>query len=220
MTPEHLTRRTLTVPLPKLTLSGELALPHGAPRGLIIFVTSSTESCVGDVFPDLAGNARALRDEGFATLRIDLLRPEESRFADACEHLPQLGERLLALIGHLRQQMLLEAIPPLPIGLVAAGAMTPLAVRVAAQRDHDVRALVCYGGLVDLAGLQYLKLLQAPLLLLADAEDTPALANAQRAQAHLLGIRRIETLDDPDVGERRLRQGTLLRAWFSCHLAP
>lgn len=116
--------------------------------------------------------------------------------------------------------MLLEAVPTLPVGLAAAGATTPPAVRAAARRDRDVQALVCDGGLVDLAGLQYLKVLEAPLLFLADAGDEAALANARRAQAHVSGTFRIETLAGSDGEERQEQAARLAAAWFRCHLAP
>lgn len=218
MSSEHLSRSAITVSLPQLTLHGELAQPYAPAHGLLVFVTPCAENRPPETADTDEEREQAMHREGFATLRIDLLRAEECRFADARDHLPLLAERLLAVIGHLHQQILLETIPALPIGLVAAGAMTPLAVRVAAQRDREVRALVCHGGLIDLAGLQYLKALQAPLLLLAEAGDTPALANAQRAQAHIAGICRIETLDDADPGARRQRETALTLAWFRCHL--
>lgn len=218
MSVEHLNRSAIDVALPQLNLHGELAFPYAPARGLLVVVGSCAESRPAEGAEADEERERAMHREGFATLRIDLLRAEECRFADAREHLPLLTERLLAVIGHLRQQILLEAIPALPIGLVAAGAMTPLAVRVAAQRDREVHAVVCHGGLIDLAGLQYLQALQAPLLLLAETGDTAALANAQRAQAHITAIFRIETLGDGDRGLRRQRETELTLAWFRCHL--
>lgn len=202
----------LTVHLPPLTLHGDLALPDAA-RALIVFVAT----CTGDAEEGLAA---ALHDEGFATLQVDLLRSDECRFADASAHLPLLTGRLLAVIGQLRQQIALDVLPALPIGLVASGQATPLAVRVAAQRDQEIKALVCHGGLVDLAGLQYLKVLRAPLLILADAGDTAAIDNARRAMPRLPGICKVETLPDGDAAARAERQAALTVAWFRCHLAP
>lgn len=202
----------LTVHLPQLTLRGDLTLPYAA-RAILVFVAT----CVGDAEEGLAA---ALHQEGFATLHIDLLRSEECRFADASAHLPLLSGRLLAVIGQLRQQIELDVIPALPIGLIASGQATPLAVRVAAQRDQDIKALVCHGGLVDLAGLQYLKVLQAPLLVLVDAGDTPVLDNARRAFPHISGISEVATLPDSDAVTRNQQQAALTVAWFRRHLAP
>lgn len=203
--------------LPQGALSGELALPYAPAQGLIV-----VPGCgAGDeTARETAELLRTLHAEGFATLEIGLLRADECRFADACGHPPLLGERLLAVLSELRRQMLLDATPALPIGLATTGATTPPAVRAAAQRDRDVRALVCAGGLVDLAGLQYLKLLEAPLLFLADAGDDAAIANARRAQAHVTGIFRIEALAGTDAEERQRQAAKLAAAWFRCHLAP
>ena len=68
--------------------------------------------------------------------------------------------------------MLLGELQTLPIGLYAANATSPVAVRVAAQRDHDIAAIVCRGGLIDLAGMLYLRSLESPLLMLVEETDT------------------------------------------------
>lgn len=215
MSQEHLTRHRFAVPVQRQTLQGELALPY-VTRGLLVLAGS----CAADDDPATVALCAALHRERFATLHVDLLSSRECRFADARDHLPQLTERLLAVVGQLRQQITLETMPSLPIGLVADDGMTPVAVRVAAQRDQDVRALVCHGGLIDLAGLQYLKILQAPLLLLADAEDAPAIANARRALPHLPGACRLETLDAAEAAAREALRIARTLAWFRCHLAP
>lgn len=160
-------------------LHGTLTLPDSdAIRGLIVFVSA----CGGDDPPGMAEMKKTLLDECFATVEMPLLREAECHFTDATTHLPRLAERLLALLGLLRQQMNNQAIPELGIGLVAGGDMSPLALRVAAIRDREAKALVCHGGLLDLAGIQYLKVLRAPLLMLVDrnADDAVA-ANAHRA---------------------------------------
>jgi len=213
---EHLDRRPLTIALPQLTLAGELAMSYTA-HGLVLFVSP----CHSPASEDLSAEeslAMALHREGFATARLDLLLADECRFADAASHLPLLSERLLGVLAHLHRQIELEAIPDLPIGLFASRDATPLAVRAAAQRDRDVRALVCHGGLVDLAGLQYLKALQAPLLMLAESGDAPTLDNARRAAQRIGGICRVEALDDESRSARDERITALTLAWFGCHL--
>ena len=90
-------------------------------------------------------------------------------------------------------------------------------MRVAAQRDKDIGALVCHGGLVDLAGLQYLKVLQAPLLFFADIEDILAARNLQRAKAYLPGIVEMERLPTPsDLAAGFAAEHTT--RWFERHL--
>lgn len=196
-------------------LHGELILPEAA-RGIAVFV----DAC-GSGERAAAGDAAArLQARGFGTLAIDLLSGNECHFAEAEHHLPLLSERLLAVIGQVHRLMDSEALPRLPLGLIAAGSATPLAVRVAALRDQDVGAVVCHGGLVDIAGLQYLKVLQAPLLLIADDGDGDdfAVHNLLRAKRYLPGIIAIEYLPAPPA-DPAAAVTELTARWFEHHLA-
>jgi hypothetical protein len=77
--------------------------------------------------------------------------------------------------------------------------------------------LVCHGGLVDLAGLQYLKVLQAPLLLFADSDDELAARNLQRARQYLPGVVEMERL--PAATDAAMIVATEHTArWFDRHL--
>lgn len=175
--------------------------------------------------PDPATNALCARlhAAGFGTLFIALLEeghrhePRAPR-ADESLPLPLLTERLLAVVARLRRELAPPPLPPLPFGLVADDGMTPVAVRVAAQRDHDVRALVCQGGLIDLAGLQYLRLLNTPLLFLATADDERAIANLRQAQPAIGCVCQLRTLaaagEDSDDEERIAG----IVDWFDQHL--
>ena len=69
----------------------------------------------------------------------------------------------------------------LPLAIFATGDTSPAAIRAAAQRDTQVQALACHGGLIDRAGLEALKYLSAPLLMLFDAEDRIGPLAAERA---------------------------------------
>lgn len=51
----------------------------------------------------------------------------------------------------------------------------------ALQRDHDIAAIVCRGGLIDLAGILYLRSLASPLLLLHEQSDVQHIASNRRA---------------------------------------
>ena len=211
-------QREIVVPLTRQSLRGTMELPDGDIRGLILFVSPCAAAGPDDM-PEAPHEGDALlRDAGFATLHVELLRMERCHCPASCNALPVLAERLLAVIGHLRRQMALESLPRLPLGIVAAGRMSPLAVRAAARRDDDVRALVCLGGLIDVAGRQSLELLRAPLLFMAEAGDRAALKNAQGAAHHIPGVVRIEILDTEDPAACRQRKNRLLRDWFVQHL--
>lgn len=205
-------QRSFSIAFPHASLHGELLLPAMS-RGIVVFVAARDSSALA-----AAGNiAEALHHVGFSTLTIDLLVDSEVHFADAETHLPHLTERLLGVISYLHRQMEVDAVPHQPVGLVAAGDATPLAVRVAALRDKEIHAVVCHGGLVDLAGLQYLKVLQAPLLLITDATDGVAPRNLQRAKPHIAGVSSLERLP-VEVDDSAAAMAALTVSWFQRYL--
>jgi hypothetical protein len=85
-----------------------------------------------------------------------------------------------------------------PIGLCAANATSPVVVRVAALRDHDIAAVVCRGGLIDLAGMLYLRSLKSPLLMLVEEIDTQRVASSQRALQEVAGVKQLKLI--PEIG--------------------
>lgn len=193
------------------SLHGRLLLP-ARPVGLAVFVAAGQSG-------ELAGDddmRAALHRVALATLAIDLLPPAAAHYADAAAHLPLLTGHLLAVLTQLGRMMEGEMIPALPLALVAAGDTTPVAVRGAALRDQAVRALVCRGGLVDLAGLQYLRNLRAPLLMLLAGADTAAAANLRRARAHLSSSVECETLA---TGEQARAAMEHVAHWLASRLA-
>lgn len=212
------------------TLHGELVQPPAA-RALILRISAceAPAAAASGAAADAASNAATdcrldnrLLDErlhagGFATLASDLLETAECRFADAERHLPHLSARLLALLAWLQRQYDADALPRLPVGLVAGGSLTPAAIRAAAVRDRLVDALVCHGGLIDLAGLQHLHALQAPLLLLHASEDRLAAANFEQAHTHLAGTAEKHAL--PPGGAAAAAFADAAVAWFARHLA-
>jgi len=125
--------------------------------------------------------ARLFHVAGLSTLSVDLLTENEERFSDVHYNVPLLAKRLLDFLSLVKNRMQLGELPTLPVGLWAADATAPVAVRVAALRDHDIAAIVCRGGLIDLAGMLYLRSLDSPLLVLLDASDAQRIASNTRA---------------------------------------
>lgn len=117
-----------------------------------------------------------------AVLTPDLLSPRDLLFPDHLHNVPQLAERLLQVLAFIDRD---GDTAELPVGIHASAALAPAALRAAAQRDAQVRALACHGGIVDLAGLQYLELLSAPLLMLFPAGDDTSPAAFRRAARHV-----------------------------------
>ena len=165
-----------------LSLPCEHGLLHGrltqvaAAAGLVILAHDCAANDVRDEI--LAGR---LRRAGLSTLSIDLLARQEEQFADVHNTVPLLARRLIDFLDLVRKRMLIGELAEQPLGLWAAHATAPAAVRVAALRDHDIAAVVCLGGLIDLAGMLYLRTLAAPLLVLVEETDARLVVSNSRA---------------------------------------
>jgi hypothetical protein len=196
-------------------LHGQLTLLPDA-RGLIILAHAganpeSHDEALGAI----------LRDNGFATLRLDLLPYAEERFDDVHNNVSLLAKRLLGGLNMIKREMQNEALPILPIGLCAADHASPVIVRVAAQRDNDISALACRGGLIDLAGVLYLRSLASPLLFLLGEKDDTLVASGRRALQEVSCAKALEIIpsatsafDSPvafDAAARKISQ------WFGEH---
>ena len=165
----------LTVPSEHGPLHGQLELLNKS-CGLVVLANAATtlderEEIVATVF----------RAAGLSTLNVDLLSRQEEHFVDVSHNVPLLAKRLLDFLAPLKTRMLLGEIETQPLGLHAANATSPVVVRVAALRDHDIAAVACRDGLIDLAGVLYLRSLESPLLVLVEDRDEQHLASSRRA---------------------------------------
>ncbi|HMW18397.1 MAG TPA: hypothetical protein PKN13_11070 [Accumulibacter sp.] len=140
--------------------------------------------------------AAILQHAGTGTLLLDLLTASERRYSDIQRNVPLLTQRLLDVLALFKQHMSLGDLPMLPIAFCAYGDCSPAAVRVAAWRDHDIFAVVCHGGMIDLAGMLYLRTLTSPLLVLVDADDQRLLQSNRRALREVNCPSRCLTLAD------------------------
>lgn len=196
MSSQHLLLHT-----PHGPLYGQLELPPAA-HALIVLARARHQAVDTAIIAHLASR-------GYALAGLDLLTAQEAHFVDATQNVARLTERLLDLLTLLRRT---PGVADLPLGIFASGDSTPAAIRAAAQRDSQVRALACHGGLVDRAGLQALTCLRAPLLLLVDAGDHTARLAFERARPHLQSAQ--------ESHELRGGEDPLLRvaAWFGLFL--
>lgn len=196
-------------------LHGQLTLAAEA-CGLIILAHAG-------ISPESHDDALAavLQQQGFATLTLDLLPLKEERFADPHHNTPLLARRLLDGLDLLKRQMQNEMLPTLPLGLCAAGHASPAIVRVAALRDHDIAALVCRGGLIDLAGMLYLRSLASPLLVLIGEQDQTLITSNQRALKEVSCTKALTIIPDSDSsfdsGNAFQRIAHELTHWFGAH---
>ena len=164
-------------------LYGELAVLPDSP-GLVVLAHAAMALDQKDKL--LAGQ---FRRAGLSTLSVDLLAHQEEHFPDVHNNVPLLSRRLVDFLGMLKNRMQMGEMRQQPIGVFAANATSPVAVRVAALRDHDIAAIVCRDGLIDLAGVLYLRSLESPLLLLNEETDTQHIASNRRA-LHEVSCRR------------------------------
>ena len=164
-----------SIPTEHGSLSGSLHLRPGS-AGLVV-LAHTTPSPDGSE----ALLAEHFRGAGLSTLTVGLLTAHEAQFGDMHRNVPLLSRRLLDALEQIKYRVLLGEIALQPIGLYATNDTTPVAVRVAALRDHDIAALVCCGGLIDLAGVLYLHALESPLLALVDNDEEALISGARRA---------------------------------------
>jgi putative phosphoribosyl transferase len=157
-------------------LDGDLDVAE-RPRGLILFAHGSGSSRHSPRNRYVAN--------GFATLLIDLLTPQEEAVDDRTAHLrfdiDLLANRLVAIIDWVRRE---PSIAPLPIGVFGASTGGGAALVAAARRPQDVRAVVSRGGRPDLAG-SALRDVTAPTLLIVGGRDTEVIALNRQAMQRM-----------------------------------
>ncbi len=180
------------------SLHGQLERPDN-PRGLIVLARSHHLPIDATITANLAAR-------GYAIFTMELLTAHELQFVDATQNVPRLAQRLIDALDLARNDGDMQ---DLPLGIFASGDIAPAAIRAAAQRDAQVRAVVCHGGLIDRAGVQALELLVAPLLMVIDADDETAQAAYKRAAPHL---RCVHEMQLAELGESLENPLTI---WFS-----
>lgn len=168
------------------SLDGDLGLPNDSiqPHGLVVLVHGGGSSRQSYRNRFLAG---CLRMAGWATLRVDLLLPDEQERDRATAEerfaIPFLTDRLCAAVDWAVHNDL-----PGAARLVMFGASTgaAAALRVAVERRTSVAAVVSRGGRVDLAG-SALQLLGVPTLMVVGGADRETLRRHRRALRAMRG---------------------------------
>jgi len=213
--------RPVQVPIGKARLHGNLGVPAGAP-GIVLFAHGSGSSRHS---PRNQYVARTLERRGLATLLIDLLTPEEEVIDDRTTEyrfdIPMLAGRLVTVVEWLRAQ---RETAGLPIGLFGASTGGGAALIAAADRPHEIAAVVSRGGRPDLAGPSLAKV-TTPTLLIVGGLDAPVIEmnrDAMRRMRH--SEVRLEIV--PGATHLFEEPGTLERVadlagdWFARYLQP
>lgn len=155
--------------------------------------------------------SKALAVDGFAVFCVDLLTTQECSFVDATLNIPRLTHRLLEWIDFTKK---IPELTALPVGLFALGDAAPAALRVAAQRDALIKAVVVYSGLIDRAGKQALELMSAPLLLIIEADGNEWVEqSSQRAAPFFSNTFKTISIEPPQGISQHASQ------WFQDHIS-
>ena len=195
-------------------LAGDLNVPAGAPA-LVLFAHGSGSSRRS---PRNRFVAEELRGRRLGTLLFDLLSEDEGLDRANVFDIGLLAQRLLQAMAWVRERTDLTG---LTLGLFGASTGGAAALAAAAERPHDVAAVVLRGGRPDLAGLA-LSQVRAPTLLIVGALDVEVLALNRRALQQLGCEKRLEVV--PRATHLFEEAGALERVadtageWFSAHL--
>lgn len=201
-----------------VSLDGSLAIPAGA-AGIVVFAHGSGSSRHS---PRNRYVAEALREGGLGTLLIDLLTPaedrEDARTARLRFDIGLLAQRVAAATAWLAGN---PASSRLRIGYFGASTGAAAALVAAAERPHDVGAVVSRGGRPDLA-IPVLARVKAPTLLIVGSLDLPVIDMNREALEHLQIEKRLDIIpgathlfEQPGALEQVAR---LAREWFQAHL--
>jgi putative phosphoribosyl transferase len=211
---------SVRVPIGTQFLLGDLVI-SAASHGMVLFAHGSGSSRHS---PRNQFVARMLERRGLATLLIDLLTPAEESVDDrTAQHrfdLPMLARRLVTIVDWLRRR---PETATLSIGLFGASTGGGAALMAAAERPHEIAAVVSRGGRPDLAG-QSLTNVTTPTLLIVGGLDAPVIQMNRDAMRLMPGTVKLEIV--PGATHLFEERGTLERVaelaaeWFIRYLRP
>lgn len=213
-----ITAQPVKIPVDLAAVSGDLRVPPDA-RGLVIFAHGSGSSRFSLRNRQVA---ESLDRQGFATLLLDLLTPQEEavdvRTMEYRFDIARLGPRVSAAADWARRHPDLRE---LPVGVFGASTGAAAALIAAADRPETIRAVVSRGGRPDLAG-GALPRVTAPTLLVVGGDDEPVIAMNRDAMRQMRAHVELEIVpaathlfEEPGALEEVER---LAAAWFTRYL--
>lgn len=212
--------KLVRIPAGPVVLEGDLYLPSGSRRGLVLFAHGSGSSRHS---PRNRYVASVLQQADLGTLLFDLLTRDEERIDDRTARLRfdigLLAGRLVAATDWVMSQA-----SDVRIGYFGASTGAAAALVAAAKKQDAVSAIVSRGGRPDLAG-RHLNQVRAPTLLIVGGDDEPVITLNRQALNKLLEAKdkRLEIVpgathlfEEPGKLEQA---ASLARGWFEKHLA-
>jgi putative phosphoribosyl transferase len=215
-----LTAQQVEIAATGAVLNGDLRMPLRA-RGLVIFAHGSGSSRFSARNQQVA---EFLGGQGFATLLLDLLTPEEeavdARTRQFRFDIERLGPRVSAAADWARRAAELRE---LPIGCFGASTGAAAALIAAAERPGTIGAVVSRGGRPDLA-VDALRRVEAPTLLIVGGDDEPVIELNRKAMRQMRAHVELEIVpgathlfEEPGTLEQVER---LAAGWFGRYLRP
>lgn len=214
---ELIEQRTVRIGIGRLALDGDLSVPAHA-RGVVLFAHGSGSSRFS------ARNrhvATVLQEDGFATLLLDLLTPNEEELdrlsGEYRFDIGRLAERLIGAAEWLGSE---DSTRSLALSMFGASTGGGAALVAAAELPERVAAVVSRGGRPDLAG-DALGRVAAPTLLVVGGNDDVVLELNRAALAKLRATARLEVI--PGATHLFEEPGTLdevarhAAAWFETY---
>jgi dienelactone hydrolase len=211
----------------KIVLEANLSIPKNA-QGVVIFAHGSGSSRHS---PRNRYVAQVLQNEGIATLLIDLLTEEEEEIDLQTRHLRfdigLLAKRLIGATDWLKQN---SESKDFKVGYFGASTGAAAALVAAVERPNTINAIVSRGGRPDLAGIDTLRKVQAPTLLIVGGNDVPVIDMNKQAldKMHMLKDNNNENkkklvivpgathlFEEPGKLEE---VASLASEWFTCYL--
>jgi putative phosphoribosyl transferase len=216
----------------KVVLNGDLSIPNKS-KAMIIFAHGSGS---GRNSPRNHHVAKALNDNGFATLLVDLLAPDEQESDLKSQKLMgryhgivlnkfnvHLLSSRLATITKWAMKNIPEA-NDLPIGYFGSSTGTAAAIEasISPHMLDKVYAIVSRGGRSDLATADSLKSVKAPTLLIVGAKDSKEVLDLnKKAYKNMRNARPRDLVIIPNAGHLFEEEGTIEQVaditakWFS-----
>lgn len=165
--------------------------------------------------------ARKLRAVGIATLLVDLMTPDEEKEPrdEACQ-VRRLAQRLSDVVTFVHSH---TPYADLPLGCIGTGMAAAAALRQAAVDASGLCTVVSIAGRPDRAGVEYLRQVRMPTLLIVPEGDPFASRNEQalhelggQAEYRVLEAERSAFSERPELQ----RVAAVLTEWLGRHLSP
>ena len=167
-----------------IELEGHLSSP-GSPRGWVIFAHGSGSSRKSSRNNWVAGE---LNKQGFATLLFDLLTIEEDVVYQNRFNIPLLADRLLSATKWLLSSNYYHGEPLAYFG-ASTGAGAALIAAARADSSWPLYTVISRGGRPDLAGVEHLRDVSVPVLLIVGSLDYQVIQLNQYAENHLTNVK-------------------------------